>query len=73
MDPLSTARYGMMAAESRLAASASRIANWNGGGDVDPVRETVEQLQAKLQFMASANVVRVADEMWRSLLDLQTR
>lgn len=73
MDPLSTARYGMMAAESRLAASASRVAAWQGGDDVDLVGETVEQVQAKTQFSANAKVVKIADEMWRSLLDIQAR
>ncbi len=73
MDPLSTARYGMMAAESRLAASASRIANWNGGDGVDLAQETVEQVQAKVQFEACAKVVGIADEMWRTLLDVQER
>jgi hypothetical protein len=73
MDPLSIARYGMMNAESRLAASASRVADWQGGDDVDLAQETVEQIKAKLQFVASANVVHIADEMWRSLLEIQTR
>jgi flagellar basal body rod protein FlgG len=72
MDPLSIARYGMMTAENRLSASASRVASWNGGDDVDLVAETVEQIQAKQQFAASAKVVTIADEMWRSLLDMQT-
>ena len=73
MDALNIARYGMMNAESRLAASASRIANWDGGDDVDLAQETVEQIQAKVQFKASAQVVRIADEMWDSLLDIQSR
>jgi flagellar basal body rod protein FlgG len=73
MDPLSTARYGMMAAENKLAASAGRVANWNGGDEVDLVQETVTQIQAKLQFEASAKVVSIADEMWRTLLDIQER
>jgi flagellar basal body rod protein FlgC len=72
MDPLSIARYGMMSAENRLAASAGRVANWNGGDDVDLVAETVEQVEAKQQFAANAKVVTIADQMWRSLLDVQT-
>ena len=73
MDALNIARYGMMAAENRLSASASRIANWDGGDGVDLAQETVTQVQAKVQFAACARVVHIADEMWRSLLDIQTR
>ena len=69
MDPLSIARYGMMSAESRLDASAGRVA---AGGDVDMVGETVEQIGAQQQFAASAKVVTIANEMWRSLIDIQT-
>lgn len=70
MDPLSIARYGMMSAQDRLAKSAARIAS--GDDDVDLASETVEQIKAKTQFEASARVVAIADEMWRSLLDIQT-
>jgi hypothetical protein len=73
MDPLSIARYGMMSAQDRLAKSAGRIANWDGGDDVDLASETVEQVQAKTQFEACAQVVRFTDEMWRSLMDIQAR
>jgi len=69
MDPLSIARYGMMSAQDRLAKSAARIA---AGDDVDLASETVEQIKAKTQFEASARVVRFVDEMWRSLMDIQT-
>jgi hypothetical protein len=72
MDPLSTARYGMMAAADRLSASAQRVAAWGGGADVDYAREAVEQIEAKQAFSANAQVVRFADDMWRSLLDIQT-
>ena len=72
MDPLSTARYGMMAAENRLTASAQRIAGWNGGDDVDVAHEAVGQIQAQQQFTASTKVVRFADEMFRALMDMQS-
>ena len=68
MDPLSTARYGMMAATQQLTASASRIA---GGGDVDYGAEAVNSIEAKQAFSADVGVIKVADEMWQSLLDLQ--
>ena len=70
MDPISTARYGMMAATRQLTASATRIA---AGGDVDYATEAVSQIEAKQAFKANVGVIKVADEMWQSLLDLQTR
>jgi flagellar basal body rod protein FlgC len=72
MDPLSIARYGMMSAQDRLTRSAGRVAQWNGGDDVDLAQETVEQIEAKQQFAANAKVVTFADDMWRALMDIQT-
>jgi hypothetical protein len=69
MDPLSIARYGMMTAESRLTASAGRVA----AGDADLGGEAVEQTLASEQFAASAKVVEFSDEMWRSLMDMQSK
>ena len=69
MDPISTARYGMMAATQQLNAAASRIA---GGGDsIDYASGAVDMIEAKQAFKANVGVIRVADEMWQSLLDLQ--
>jgi flagellar basal body rod protein FlgC len=73
MDPLSTARYGLMAAQSQLQTSASRVANMGSDPSVDPVQETVNQVEAKQQFAANAQVIKIADEMWRSLLEVQVR
>jgi flagellar hook protein FlgE len=70
MDPISTARYGMMAATQQLTAAANRIA---GGGDVDYGTEAVNTIEAKQAYSANVGVIKVADEMWQSLLDLQTR
>jgi hypothetical protein len=72
MDPLSIARYGMMSAQDRLTRSAGRVAGWNGGDDVDLAAETVEQISARQQFEASARVVTFTDEMWRSLMEIQS-
>ncbi|HEY2356780.1 MAG TPA: flagellar basal body rod C-terminal domain-containing protein [Phenylobacterium sp.] len=72
MDPISTARYGMMAASRSLAASASRVAGMAGGDAVDYATEAVTQIEAKQAFGANVGVIKIADEMWRSLLDLQT-
>jgi flagellar hook-associated protein FlgK len=68
MDPISTARYGMMAATRQLNAAADNIA---GGGDADYAQGAVGLIEAKQAFKANVGVIKVADEMWRSLLDLQ--
>jgi hypothetical protein len=72
MDPLSIARYGMMSAEAACSASAQRVAQSDGSDGVDDAQDTVAQIEAKQQFAASAKVVRIADEMWRSLMDVQS-
>jgi Flagellar basal body rod FlgEFG protein C-terminal len=72
MDPISTARYGMMAATQQLTASANRIAAGGPSGDVDYATEAVNQIQASQSFKADVGVIKVADEMWQSLLDLQS-
>ena len=73
MDPISTARYGIMAAERRFADSASRVARMAGDGSVDYGAEAVAQVTAKQAFTANVQVVKVADQMWQALLDLQSR
>jgi flagellar hook protein FlgE len=73
MDPLSIARGGLMAASARFEASAVRTAQMGGDSTVDPVQETVDQISAKHQFSANLGVIRIADEMWRSLLKIQER
>ena len=44
MDPISTARYGMMAATQQLTASANRVANMAGDPSVDYASEAVTQI-----------------------------
>lgn len=73
MDPLVVARYGMLAAERRFDASASRLARAADDGSVDVTSEIVEQIQAKTAFAANASVVRFAQDMWRALLAIQER
>lgn len=73
MDPISIARYGMMAATQQLTGSASRIAASGVSGDIDYAAEAGNQIEAKQAFKANADVIKVADEMWRSLLDLQAK
>lgn len=72
MDPISIARYGMMAATQQLTASASRIAGAGFGGDIDYASEAVTQIEASTAFKADVGVIKVADKMWQSLLDLQS-
>lgn len=71
MDPISTARYGMMAVTQRLADSASRVASLGGEGEVDYASEAVARIEAKQAFKANVAVITVADQMWDSLLALQ--
>ncbi|MDB5477088.1 MAG: hypothetical protein JWP49_2599 [Phenylobacterium sp.] len=71
MDPISVARYGLMAASASLEASAQRTAQAGGDGSVDLASEAVTQIEAKHQFSANLGVIKVADEMWRDLLSLQ--
>ena len=73
MDPISTARYGIMAAERRFADSAARVARMAGDDSVDYGTEAVQQVTAKQAFTANVQVVKVADQMWQALLDLQSR
>ena len=72
MDPISTARYGLMAASRHFESSATRIANLRGDDSVDLGAEVVGMVQAKHAFAANLTVIRFAQEMWNSLLQLQT-
>ena len=55
------------------AETLSRVAQMAGNDSVDYGSEAVEQVQAKHAFSANIQVVKVADEMWQALLDIQTR
>jgi flagellar hook protein FlgE len=71
MDPISTARYGLLAASKSFEASATRVAGL-GGGDTDLASEAVNQVEAKQAFSANVAVIKIADSMWDSLLQLQS-
>ena len=72
MDPIVTARYGMMAATQRFEASAARVAQMSGGdNDVDLGVEVVEQISARHMVSANVGVIRAGEDMWRSLLEMQ--
>ncbi len=67
MQALSIAAVGMMNAQSRFENSARRTAAAPLDGLAE---ETVERIQAKAAFTANAAVVRTADEMSGTLLDM---
>lgn len=75
MDPISTARYGLMAASRRFETSAVNVATMGveGAPETDLAKETVDMIQAKTAFSANIQVIKFADEMWDSLLQLQSR
>ena len=72
MDPIVTAQYGLMAASRSFEASATQIANLRGDDSIDLGAEVVGMVQAKHAFSANLTVIRFAQEMWDSLLRLQT-
>lgn len=73
MDPIATARYGLMAASQRFEASAVQIANLGTGDSVDLGEQVVEMTQAKTAFSANLSVIRFAQDMWDDLLNLQAK
>ncbi len=67
MQALPIAAAGMLDAQSRFEASARRTA----ARPLDNLaEETVERIQARTDFSANAAVVRTADEMTGTLLDI---
>jgi len=75
MDPISTARYGLMAASRRFETSAVNVASMGveGQPDVDLAKETVDMIGAKTAFSANIQVIKFAQDMWDSLLQIQSR
>ncbi len=62
---------GMHAAETRLEHAANRIARVSQPEDqVDLSAEMVALIEARNNFAANANVMKTADEVERSLLEL---
>jgi len=72
MDPISTARYGLTAASRQFESAATKIASMRGDDDVDVAGSVVDMVQAKHAFSANLTVIRFAQDMWDSLLKLQT-
>jgi flagellar basal body rod protein FlgC len=71
MDPISTARYGLSAASRQFESAATKIASMRSD-DVDVTGAVVDMVQAKHAFSANLTVIRFAQDMWDSLLKLQT-
>ena len=73
MDAIGSARTGLMAAQARFERSAGRVAQMDIDPTVDLATETVELVKARHEFSANLQVIRFADDMWRSLLEIQHR
>lgn len=69
---INIAAGGMQRAADRFEASAARVARFGTGlgGEVDLATEMVDVMMAETDFKASTKLVRVADEMAGSLLDI---
>lgn len=62
---------GMHRAADRLEASASRVARFGTGLlDVDLTTEMVETVMDQTDFKAAATVVRAADRMTQTTIDI---
>ena len=73
MDPIATARYGLLAAGRQFETAATRIVSAPADESVDLGQELVEVIQARQAFSANIGVIRFAQDMWRALLELQVR
>ncbi|MDB5456992.1 MAG: protein of unknown function domain protein [Caulobacter sp.] len=78
MSAIATAAYGMIAAANRFDSSAQRTATFGAADEtgeaapeVDPAAETVDQITASTDFAANAAVLRTANAMAGSLLDIK--
>lgn len=71
MNPIATAAYGMFAASQRFDASAQRVSSMGApDSDLDLAREATTQVEAKTAFQANVAVLKTADKMQQSLIDL---
>jgi hypothetical protein len=67
-----SALQGLGQAQTRLTAAAAQIANPSDTGDqVSLTEAAVSLLQAKNDFQLDLNVVKVADDLEKSLISLQ--
>lgn len=71
MDPISTASSGLLMASQRFdAASGQVISAANNGGAGDLASAVVDQAVAGQSVQANASVLKTADKMFKSLLDI---
>ena len=72
MSSIAIAASGMHRAAERFEVSANRVARFGTGlgGEIDLATEMVDVMMAETDFKTSAKVVRVADAMTGSLLDI---
>jgi hypothetical protein len=72
MNALSIAAVSLVQASDRFDhASRDLVLATSGASDADPAKAIVSQAQAKTEFSASVGVLRVANEMFKSLLDIK--
>ena len=68
---IASGTLGMQRAADRLDASANRVARSGTGlAEVDISTEMVKTMMAENDFKASANVVRAADRMLKTTIDI---
>jgi len=71
LSAIASGTLGMQRAADRLEVSAGRVARFGTGlADVDLSSEMVDAMMAGHDFKASATVVRVADRMAKSVIDI---
>ena len=70
MDAISAASSGLMAASARFGAANANVVAAAGGSNGDLAAGVVGQIDAKNQFQASAGILKTADKMFKTLLDM---
>jgi hypothetical protein len=71
MDPISTASAGVLSGLGRFdAATSSLVKSFDGSSSADPATSIVDQITAGEQVKAGADVLGVADQMLKRLLDI---
>ena len=73
MDPIATARYGLLAASQSFEAAATQVVRSGYDDTSNAVSGLVGLTQARQAYAANLSVIRFAQDMWDSLLRLQTR
>ncbi len=72
MSAIATSQAGLQAATARLDQAAQQISKMaDPDSKVDLATETVNTIEAKIAFKANAGVLKTADDMMGSLLDIK--